>query len=82
MSDHDGGSVPVPWRPSPFPIASLIPVIAMAAWLAGLPVVPDGSGPAVVTVGFVLAEAIALYAGYGVLTRIAGPIARDLLESN
>uniref|UniRef100_UPI00300E965D DUF7512 family protein n=1 Tax=Halalkalicoccus ordinarius TaxID=3116651 RepID=UPI00300E965D len=81
MGDHDGGSA-VPWRSSPFPIVSVIAVITMAAWLGGRPVVPAGSGPAVVTVGLVLAEAITLYVGYGALTRIAGRIARDLLEGN
>jgi len=32
------------------------------------------------TVGFVLAEALVLYVGYGALTRIASPAARELLE--
>lgn len=82
MSDHDGGSAAVPRRSSPLPIVSTISVIVTAAWLGGPPIVPNGSGPAVVTVGLVLAEAITLYVGYGALTRIASRITRDLLGSN
>lgn len=78
MSDHDGGSAAVPRRSSPLPIVSTISMNAPVAWPGGAPIVPDGSGPAVVTVGLVLAEAITLYVGYGALTQIA----RDLFESN
>uniref|UniRef100_UPI00300F742B DUF7512 family protein n=1 Tax=Halalkalicoccus salilacus TaxID=3117459 RepID=UPI00300F742B len=37
------------------------------------------SGQAVATVGYVLAEALVLYVGYGALARIASPAARELL---
>lgn len=37
------------------------------------------SGQAVATVGLILVEALVLYVGYGALTRIASPIARELL---
>ena len=39
------------------------------------------SGQAVATVGYVLAEALMLYAGYGALTRIASPATREILVS-
>jgi len=41
-----------------------------------------GYGPAVATVAVVFAEAIALYVGYGVLVRVAGPVAREILVSD
>lgn len=37
------------------------------------------SAQAVTTVGFVLAEAITLYVGYGAVTRLASPAALELL---
>lgn len=40
----------------------------------------SGSTQAVVTVGLVLAEAITLYVGYGAMTKIAGPVALDVLR--
>lgn len=36
-------------------------------------------GQATATVGFVLAEAIVLYGGYGALTRVVSPTVRDIL---
>ncbi|WP_425606528.1 DUF7512 family protein [Halomontanus rarus] len=41
--------------------------------------VSSESGQAAATVGFVLAEALVLYVGYGALMRIASPSARELL---
>jgi hypothetical protein len=38
-------------------------------------------GRAAATVGFVLAEALVLYVGYGVLIHVAGPVAREILVS-
>ncbi|WP_222920487.1 hypothetical protein [Natrinema sp. SYSU A 869] len=52
-------------------------VILLSALLA-ISVVSE-SGQAAGTVGFVLAEALVLYVGYGVLMRIASPTARELL---
>ncbi|ELZ23841.1 hypothetical protein C477_01545 [Haloterrigena salina JCM 13891] len=39
------------------------------------------SGEAAATVGYILAEALVLYVGYGVLMRVASPTAREILES-
>lgn len=39
-----------------------------------------GSSEAVATIGFVLAEAILLYGGYGAVIRLVGPTARIVLE--
>ncbi|SEW31423.1 DUF7512 family protein [Natrinema salifodinae] len=41
-----------------------------------------GSAQAAMTVGLVLAEAIALYVGYGAMTRLAGPTARNALRGD
>nr|WP_121742356.1 hypothetical protein [Natronorubrum halophilum] len=37
------------------------------------------SGEAAATVGYILAEALVLYVGYGALTRVTSPAARELL---
>ncbi|WP_449404901.1 DUF7512 family protein [Halosimplex salinum] len=37
------------------------------------------SGQAAATVGYVLAEALVLYVGYGALARVSGPAARAIL---
>ncbi|WP_449411972.1 DUF7512 family protein [Natronorubrum aibiense] len=39
------------------------------------------SGQAAATVGYVLAEALVLYVGYGALARVASPVARDIFVS-
>lgn len=39
----------------------------------------SSSAQAVATVGTVFTEAIALYIGYGAITQIASPVARDVL---
>ncbi|ADB59923.1 hypothetical protein Htur_1031 [Haloterrigena turkmenica DSM 5511] len=39
------------------------------------------SGEAAATLGYILAEALVLYVGYGVLMRVASPTAREILES-
>lgn len=41
-----------------------------------------GSAQAVATVALVLAEAIALYVGYGALTRISGSTVLEILEGD
>ncbi|WP_455363924.1 DUF7512 family protein [Natronococcus wangiae] len=43
---------------------------------------PSGSRPAIATVGLVLTEALVLYVGYGALTRVVSPAARELLGSH
>ncbi|WP_425607570.1 DUF7512 family protein [Natrinema zhouii] len=39
------------------------------------------SGQAAATVGYILAEALVLYVGYGALARVASPVAREILVS-
>lgn len=40
----------------------------------------SGSAQAITTVGLVFAEAIALYIGYGAVTQVTSPAARDILR--
>ena len=76
MSDRGVEFPPVGWR------ASTVWVI-LGVLLSALLVAPvfGESGQAATTVGYVLAEALVLYVGYGVLMRIAGPAAREILVS-
>jgi hypothetical protein len=51
--------------------------VPLSVLSAGL--VSGASGQAAATVGFVLAEALVLYVGYGALTRTASPVARRVI---
>ncbi|MDL5363148.1 hypothetical protein [Halalkalicoccus sp. NIPERK01] len=64
-------------------IAWIVPLSILMIPLSVLLVAPvfSESGQAVATVGYVLAEALVLYVGYGALVRIASPAAREILES-
>ena len=55
----------------------------LAVSLSALLVAPvfGESGQAAATVGYVLAEALVLYVGYGALARVASPAAREILAS-
>ena len=78
MSDRDAEFAADLWRLSTARIALMsIMVVLLSALLVAL--VSSESGQAAATVGFVLAEAFVLYVGYGALTRIASPSARELL---
>ena len=54
-------------------------VVLLSVLLVG-PVFSE-SRHAVATVGYILAEALVLYAGYGALVRIASPATREILVS-
>jgi hypothetical protein len=79
MSDRDDEFVAV-WRVS---TAWLVLAGILIVSLSVLLVAPlfDESGQAAATVGYVLAEALVLYAGYGALARVASPAAREILVS-
>lgn len=79
MSDHDDESAAVLWQSSTLQIILMSTMMMMS--LDVLFVTPASNGPelAAATVGFVLAEALMLYVGYGALARIASPSARELL---
>ncbi len=78
MSDRDAEFASDVWRLSTVRVALLsIVVVLLSALLVAL--VSSESGQAAATVGFVLAEALVLYVGYGALMRIASPSARELL---
>nr|WP_276255782.1 hypothetical protein [Halovivax sp. TS33] len=78
MSDRDAEFASDVWRLSAVRVALLsIMVVLLSALLVAL--VSSESGQAAATVGFVLAEALVLYVGYGALMRIASPSARELL---
>ncbi|QLG60234.1 DUF7512 family protein [Halorarum salinum] len=53
-------------------------LVALVSVLLVAPVFGE-AGRAVATVCFVLTEALVLYVGYGALTRVAGPAAREML---
>ena len=80
MSDHRDKPTAVPLRLS---TDQVILVRMMVASLGVLLVASTlgGSGEAIATVGLILAEAIVLYVGYGALTRVVSPAARELLGS-
>ncbi|WP_436346574.1 DUF7512 family protein [Natronorubrum sp. FCH18a] len=79
MSDHDDEPAAVSWRASTAQVV-LVSVMVVALGVLG----PSLSEPgrAAVTVGIVLAEAIALYVGYGALARAADPVVRERLVSH
>jgi|AntDeeMetagen285_2_1112576.scaffolds.fasta_scaffold05688_2 hypothetical protein len=80
MSDHaDSAAVA-----STFSSVQVVLVSVLAASVGVVLATPalGGYGPAVATVAVVFAEAIALYVGYGVLVRVAGPVAREILVSD
>ncbi|UHQ98815.1 hypothetical protein HYG81_21880 (plasmid) [Natrinema zhouii] len=54
-------------------------VVSLSVLLVG-PVFSE-SGQAAATVGYILAEALVLYVGYGALARVASPVAREILVS-
>ena len=80
MDDHHDKGTSVPLRLS---TDQVILVSMMVASLGILLVASalGGSGGAIATVGLILAEAIVLYVGYGALTRVISPAARELLGS-
>lgn len=79
MSDRDAESATAR-RVSTARVVPLgVLAVALSVLLAG-PAFGE-SGQAAVTVSYVLAEALALYVGYGVLARVAGSAAREILAS-
>ncbi|QLG26017.1 hypothetical protein HUG10_06230 [Halorarum halophilum] len=79
MSDRDAGFAAV-WRVSTASNVLLgVLVLSLSVLLIG-PVFNE-SGRAAATVGYVLAEALVLYVGYGALARVASPAAREILVS-
>lgn len=80
MSDRDAKSPAVVWRVSTVWVLLVCSLVVPLSVLLAAPVLGE-SGQAAGTVGYVLAEALVLYVGYGALTRIAGPAAREILVS-
>jgi hypothetical protein len=78
MSDRDTEFAAIRRR---LPTARVVPSSIFVVPLSVLVVasVFGEFGQAAVTVGFVLAEAIVLYVGYGALTRIVSPTVRKKL---
>ncbi|MGM0389475.1 MAG: DUF7512 family protein [Natrinema limicola] len=80
MSDRNDGFAPIRQRLS---TARVVPARIFVVPLSVLLVasVVGEFGQAVATVGFVLAEALVLYVGCGVLMRVVSPAARKILVS-
>lgn len=79
MSDRDAQFAPVRRVSTAWLVLLGILVVSLSVLLVG-PALGD-SGQAAATVGFVLAEALVLYVGYGALARVASPVAREILVS-
>ncbi|QFU84247.1 hypothetical protein GCU68_16810 (plasmid) [Natronorubrum aibiense] len=80
MTDWDAESPAIGPRLSTSWVVLLgIAVVTLSVLLVA-PVLGE-SGQAAATVGYVLAEALVLYVGYGALARVASPVARDIFVS-
>ncbi len=80
MSDWESESPAVGCRLSTVWVVLLSITVVCLSVLLVVPVLGE-SGQAVATVGYVLAEALVLYVGYGALARVASPAAREMLVS-
>lgn len=76
MSDRGDEFPLVGWRAS----AVRVTLVVLLSVLLVAPVFGE-SGQAAATVGYVLAEALVLYVGYGALARVATPAVREILVS-
>ncbi|MFD1562181.1 hypothetical protein ACFR99_01165 [Haloarchaeobius amylolyticus] len=80
MSNRNDGFVAVGWWLSTARVVpSSIFVVPLSVLLVAS--VFGEFGQAAATVGFVLAEALVLYVGYGILMHVASPAAREILVS-
>ncbi len=79
MSDRDAGFAAVRRASTDWDVPFGLLLLPLSVLLVG-PGFSE-SGQAAATVGYVLAEALVLYVGYGALARVASPAARELLES-
>jgi fumarate reductase subunit D len=77
MSDRNNQFEPVRWRLSTARDVPIILVVPLSVLLVAI--VFGAFGLAATTVGFILVEALVLYAGYGALTRLLSSTARELL---
>lgn len=77
MSNRNNQFEPVRWRLSTARDVPIILVVPLSVLLVAI--VFGAFGLAATTVGFILAEALVLYAGYGALTRLLSSTARELL---
>nr|WP_306059613.1 hypothetical protein [Natronococcus sp. AD5] len=80
MSDHEESVVV--WKQSPAVQTALASILVALLGILLVASAPSGSRPAIATVGLVLTEALVLYVGYGALTRVVSPAARELLGSH
>ncbi|WP_224336364.1 DUF7512 family protein [Haloprofundus halobius] len=80
MSDRDAEFPAAEWRVSIARVVLLSTMVVPPSVLVVAPVFGE-SGQAAATVGYVMAEALVLYVGYGTLARVASPAAREILSS-
>lgn len=79
MGDRDAGFAAILWRFATAGVVLTSMLVPLGVLLAAPAI--GASRPAVVTVGYVLAEALLLYVGYGALLRVVSPAAREILGS-
>ncbi|WP_083898887.1 DUF7512 family protein [Natronococcus jeotgali] len=80
MTDWDAESPATGCRLSASWVVLISLTVVSLSLLSVAPILGE-SGQAVTTVGYVLAEALVLYVGYGVLAWVANPVARKILVS-
>lgn len=78
MSDRDAEFVAVQWAS---PVWVVLGILVVSLSVLVITSAFSEFGQACATVGFVLAEALVLYVGYGTLTRVASPAVREILVS-